>query len=48
MDCKDTLFGGFFSVFFLCSFFSQKIDCDFLEGFGPDFCLFVLVNLLLQ
>jgi hypothetical protein len=21
MDCKDTLFGGFLSVFFLCSFF---------------------------
>ena len=35
----------FFSLFF---FLSQKIDYDFLEGFGPDFCLFVLVNLLLQ
>ena len=35
----------FFSLFF---FLSQKIDYDFWEGFGPDFCLFVLVDLLLQ
>lgn len=34
--------------FFFVLFLSQEIDYDFLEGFGPDFCLFVLVNLLLQ